>query len=62
MQHRIGWMWNNKTAREFSSPFFCSTDWIKLEHDDGEQVAQFFQVITFPQREYCTRYATMNSN
>ena len=39
-----------------------STDWIKREQDSGEQVAQSFQVITFPQREYCTRYATMNSN
>ena len=39
-----------------------STDWIKLEQDNGDQAARFFQVITFPQPEYCTRYSTMNSN
>ncbi len=40
----------------------CSTAWTKLEQFNGEQVARFFQVITFPQRELCARYSTMNSN
>lgn len=40
----------------------CSTNWTKLEQFNGEQVARFFQVITFPQRDLCTRYSAMNSN
>lgn len=45
-----------------SSLLLCSTAWIELEQFGGDEVAHFFQVITFPQRDYCTRYATMNSN
>lgn len=39
-----------------------STNWTKLEQFTGEKIAQFFQVITFPQRELCARYSTVNSN
>lgn len=39
-----------------------STNWTKLEQLSGEKVVQFFQVITFPQRELCARYSTVNSN
>ena len=39
-----------------------STDCSPLEQMYRERIARFFQVITFPQREHCTRYATVNSN
>jgi len=39
-----------------------STAWFKLEQLHGERIARFFPVITFPQREQCARYSTVNSN
>ena len=50
--------------RRLSRAFLLSdsTAWTKLEQFNGEQVARFFQVITFPQRELCARYSTMISN
>ncbi len=39
-----------------------STGCQPLEQFHGEEIARFFQVITFPQRDNCARYSTMNSN
>lgn len=35
-----------------------STDWITVEHFTGENVANFFQSIAFPQREQLARFTT----
>jgi hypothetical protein len=35
-----------------------STDWITVEHFTGENVANFFHSIAFPQREQLARFTT----
>ena len=35
-----------------------STDWIRVEQFTGENIADFIQSITFPQREQLARFTT----
>ena len=49
-----------RTQRTSPNDLFrsSSTDWITVEHFTGENAADFFQSIAFPQREQLARFTT----